>query len=435
MTDVFVAPAQSLQGEVRLPGDKSISHRAALLAALGTRPVHVENLAVAGDVDSTVAAVEALGAQVIRHEHDPSHVCITGRGMRGLQVDGVTIDAGNAGTLARLLPGILVGQAGTATIVGDASLGGRPMGRIADPLGAMGAKIELAAGGTLPMIVTGGGELAGIEYDLPVASAQVQSALLLAGLFADGPTTVREPARLRDHTERMLRLAGVRVARTADGAVTVHPAESVELPDLVVPADPSAAAPLIVAASVLDGSLLRLPELLLNPGRSGLLAVLARMGSRHSIERRHDVGGEPVGDVEIVASPLQRASITVAEMPTMIDEVPVLALLAQFLRGETLLKGLSELRVKETDRIHAVVLALRGIGVAIDEHSGDGLSIRGSGTRPDGGTIDAGGDHRIAMLGGIAGLVSRKGVTIIGAECVDISFPGFFDVLEALATR
>lgn len=430
MSDVFVAPAASVQGEVELPGDKSISHRALLLAALGTEPTRIFNLALSADVASTAAAVERLGATVERHPDDATDVRVTGRSLRGLDVDGATIDAGNAGTLARLLTGILAGQYGTATIVGDASLSRRPMRRVLDPLSQMGARIDSAAGGTLPLVVHGAGVLRGIDYELPVASAQVQSALLLAGLFAETPTTVREPAVLRDHTERMLRRAGVQIER-AGTSVTVHPVGELQLPDTTVPADLSGAAPLVAAAALLPESLLRVPTLLLNPGRTGFLDLLEKMGLRATTMHRTLLDGEPVGDLEVQHSNLRQVRVEWEDVPRMIDELPLVGLVAQFLRGETYVGGAAELRAKESDRVVTTVSALRGVGISAEEKP-DGFVVHGSGTRPEGGTVHAEGDHRIAMLGGIAGLVSRKGVTVCGADCVDVSFPGFFDLLEAL---
>jgi 3-phosphoshikimate 1-carboxyvinyltransferase len=434
MADVRIEPATGVQGQLLLPGDKSISHRALLLAALGTRQVRITNLGLSADVRSTARAIEQLGAVVaLSQDGDDTLAVVTGVGMRGLDPGGAPIDAGNAGTLARLLSGLLAGQPRATTIKGDASLSTRPMTRIITPLSEMGVEIDAADGGRLPLTIHGRERTSAIEYSLGVASAQVQSCILLAGLYADGPTTVHEPGMLRDHTERMLRRAGVTVER-AGSAVTVHPPDAVELPDTHVPADPSSAAFFLAAGTFLPNSMLRIPGVRANPGRTGFVDHLEKMGARIGVTGRATVDGEMVADYEVQHAQLRRARLEWHDVPRMIDELPILGLAAQFCQGETFIKGAEELRVKESDRIRTIVLALRAIGVAIDELR-DGFIVRGSGTRPDGGTIDSEGDHRIAMLGGIAGLVSRHGVTVTGAECADVSFPGYFEVLERLAVR
>ena len=437
MSTVHVAPATSVKGEVHLPGDKSVSHRALLLALASTRRVRIQNLAFGEDVLATLAAVEQLGAKVERDANDPSHVFVTGVGLRNIMppADGTPIDCRNAGTLARLLAGLLAGlpSGRTFELIGDESLSRRPMARIADPLNELGAKVELTSGGTLPMRVTSGGPLHGGTVELTVASAQVQSAILLAGLGAEGRTSVVEPGVLRDHTERMLRRAGVKVTR--DGrTVSVEPTDALELPDTTIPADPSAAAPLITAATVLHGSLLRLPGVIESEGRRGFVDVLEQMGAHVMESGRREQDGEPVVDYEVQHSPLRKAFIETSDVVRMIDELPILSLIGHFRKGEFVIRGAEELRAKESDRIEDLALALRRIGVSCQPLK-DGFIIRGSTVRPDGGTMDAAGDHRLAMLGGIAGLVSRHGVTIENADCVDVSFPGFFDVLDALAQR
>lgn len=437
MSSIHVAPATSVQGEVHLPGDKSVSHRALLLALASTRRVVVGNLATGADVASTLAAVERLGARVEPDPDDPTTFAVTGVGLRGIEPpsDGAPIDCGNAGTLARLLCGLLAGlPAGrTFELVGDESLSRRPMRRIADPLGELGADVRTSAAGTLPLQITSGGPLRGGAVELAVASAQVQSAILLAGLGASEPVTVREPALLRDHTERMLRRAGVRVQRR-ERAVTVEPADALELPDTRVPADPSSAAPLVAAATLLHGSLLRLPGVIDSEGRNGFVDVLEQMGGRISVGSRREQDGEPVADLEVRHATLGRTFVETSDVVRMIDELPMLALVAHFRRGEFVVRGAEELRAKESDRIEDLALALRHVGVSCQPLK-DGFIIRGSSVRPDGGRMDAAGDHRLAMLGGIAGLVSRRGVTIDGADCVDVSFPGFFELLDAIAVR
>jgi 3-phosphoshikimate 1-carboxyvinyltransferase len=439
MTSVHVAPATAVRGEVHLPGDKSVSHRALLFALASTRRVRIQNLATGDDVRSTLAAIEHLGAKVERlGEGDASiDIAVSGVGLRNIQptADGAPIDCGNAGTLARLLAGLLAGQPSGRefTLVGDESLSRRPMRRIADPLSELGARVGTTSAGTMPLTITSGAPLHGGEIELEVASAQVQSALLLAGLGADGRVKVTEPAVLRDHTERMLRRAGVTVQRNGS-VVTVDPAESLELPDTTIPADPSAAAPLIAAATLLRGSLLRLPGVIESPGRSGFVDVLEAMGGRVSVSNRREVDGEPVADFEVQHATIGRIFLETSDVARMIDELPVLALVAHFRRGEFVVRGAAELRAKESDRIEDLALALRHVGISCQPLK-DGFIIRGSSVRPDGGTMDAAGDHRLAMLGGIIGLVSRHGVTIENADCVDVSFPGWFDLLEAIAVR
>ncbi len=439
MSTLTVRPASSLQGELHVPGDKSVSHRALLLALVSSDPVHIHGLAPGADVASTRAAIEQLGAQVDPLDGDDSgaDVVVRGTGLRFLNQDAsVTINAGNSGTLARLLAGLLAGQPGQATIVGDESLSTRPMNRIAEPLRTMGAAIDLADGGTLPMVIRGSRQLAAGEFDIPIASAQGQGAVLLAALSADGDVTVRLPAAVRDHTVRMLRLAGLQVWQF-DGtrAATVRPPTAgVQLPEMFIAGDPSAAAPFIAAATVLHESLLRLPCVLQTPGRTGFTDALERMGARIALSARGTVSGEPVADLEVTSSGISRVDIERDDVPGIVDELPLLALLAQFCKGETVISGAGELRLKESDRITATVRALRDIGIVAEELP-DGLVVRGSGQRPEGGTIDAAGDHRLAMLAGIAGLVSRSGVEVVGAECVDVSFPDFFQVLESLAVR
>ncbi|MCB0879214.1 MAG: 3-phosphoshikimate 1-carboxyvinyltransferase [Thermoleophilia bacterium] len=437
MSTVHVAPATSVRGEVHLPGDKSVSHRALLLALASTRRVRIENLAQGDDVMSTLAAIERLGARVERDPSDPTVVAVKGVGLQGIEppVDGTPIDCGNAGTLVRLLAGLLAGQpAGREfELVGDESLSRRPMRRIADPLSDMGARVQTTPAGTLPITVTSGAPLHGGDVELTVASAQVQSALLLAGLGAETTTTVHEPGVLRDHTERMLRRAGVTVRRQGR-KVSVEPTDSLELPDTRIPADPSAAAPLIAAATLLRDSFLRLPGVIDSEGRRGFVDVLDQMGARVGVSNRRDIDGEPVADYEISHSNVSRTFLETSDVVRMIDELPILALVAHFRRGEFVVRGASELRAKESDRIEMLAQAMKRIGISVQPLK-DGYIVRGSSVRPDGGTMDAAGDHRLAMLGGIAGLVSRHGVTIENADCVDVSFPGFFELLDAIAVR
>jgi 3-phosphoshikimate 1-carboxyvinyltransferase len=427
---VNIRPASSVQGGVALPGDKSISHRAVLIGAIADGESRIAGFGRSGDTESTIAAVRALGVEV---EESGDELVVRGTGLRGLRAPAVPIDCGNAGTLARLLPGILAGQRGQRfELTGDESLRSRPMGRVAEPLAAMGAGVE-TEDGRLPLWIEAR-PLQPVRYELPVASAQVKSCVLLAGLYAeDGPTTVVEPVPTRDHTERMLRAAGARVLATA-GQVEVWSAERLDPLRLDVPGDFSAAAPFLVAATLLPASRLRLSGVGVNPTRIGLLHVLERMGARISLYNRGASGGEPIADIEVEHSDLVATEVEPAEVPTLIDELPLFALAASMAHGESRVRGARELRQKETDRIETVTDALRALGVRITA-SDDGFRVRGVPSRPKGGGVESGGDHRIAILGAVAGLVSREGVEIQGAEAVSISFPGFFDLLESVAER
>ena len=425
-----VAPGAALVGHIAVPGDKSISHRAVLIGAVADGETAVLGFGRSADTEATVCAVRALGVEVL--EDDVDALRVRGVGLRGLRAQREPIDCGNAGTLIRLLPGLLAGQEGRDfELTGDESLRSRPMERIAVPLARMGADLE-TDGGRPPIRVVGR-PLRGIEYELPVASAQVKSCVLLAGLYAAGETTVVEPAPTRDHTELMLRAAGARVVRRAHG-VSVQPAERLTLARVDVPGDFSSAAPFIVAATLLAGSELTIHGLGLNPRRTGLLAVLARMGARIAIFNRRSAGGEPVGDLEVRSAELVATMVAPEEIPLLVDELPLFALAAAAARGESVVRGAQELRLKETDRIEAVTNALRGLGIRIAA-SDDGFRVRGVPTRPKGGGMQSYGDHRIAMLGAIAGVVSRAGVDIEDAESVAISFPGFFDLLDSVTRR
>jgi 3-phosphoshikimate 1-carboxyvinyltransferase len=425
-----IEPAGSVQGGLAVPGDKSISHRAVLIGAIADGESAIEGFGRSADTEATIAAVRALGVEV---GDGGDTVRVTGVGLRGLREPGGPIDCGNAGTLVRLVSGILAGQEGRRfELVGDESLSRRPMGRIAEPLARMGAAVE-TDDGRLPLRIEGR-TLAPISYELPVASAQVKSCVLLAGLLADGgPTTVAEPVPTRDHTERMLRAAGAAV-RTAPGRVEVRPAERLRPLRLTVPGDFSSAAPFVVAATLLPGSRLRISGIGVNPTRTGLMDVLERMGARISLYNRTSSGGEPVADVEVEHADLVATEVEPDEVPGLIDELPLFALAASMARGESAVRGAAELRQKESDRIETVTNALRTLGVRI-KSSDDGFRVVGVPTRPKGGAMDSGGDHRIAMLGAVAGLVSREGVTVEGAEAVSVSFPGFYDLLESVAQR
>jgi 3-phosphoshikimate 1-carboxyvinyltransferase len=423
---LVVEPITRLVGHVAVPGDKSISHRAVLLGALCDGETRVTGFGRSADTEATIAAVRALGLEV--YEHGEDTLRIFGNGLRGLIAPGAAIDCGNAGTLVRLLAGILAGQRGEFELRGDASLSSRPMGRIAEPLARMGAGIE-TTDGCLPMGVHGR-PLAGIDYALPVASAQVKSAILLAGLFATGETTVVEPAPTRDHTERMLAAAGARIV-IRPTSVTVSPADRLRLGEVEIPGDFSSAAPFVVAATLVPGSELHLHGVNLNPRRTGLIEILERMGAKITVYNRREIGGEPGGDLEVRSASLVGTSVGAAEVPLAIDELPLFALAAACARGESRLTGAGELRAKETDRIDATVDALRALGVRA-RGSDDGLAVTGVPARLRGGRVASRGDHRLAMLGAVAGLASREGVRIEDAEAVAVSFPGFFAILDEL---
>ncbi len=423
-----IKPAVQLVGHVAVPGDKSISHRSVLLGALGEGETHVHRFGRSGDTQSTIDAVRTLGVEVEDVAED--ELIIHGVGLRGLPPG--TVDCGNAGTLMRLVMGVLAGQSGRFELTGDESLSTRPMERIAEPLRQMGATIE-TTDGHAPVIVEGSGALHGVSYELPMASAQVKSAVLLAGLNAEGPTTVVEPVPTRDHTELMLESAGVHVTRRPR-SVTIEPAIALHLGEIDIPGDISSAAPFLAAAALVPGSDITIHDVNLNPRRTGFLDVLERMGAHLAIFNRHKAGREQIGDVQIQYTELGAVEVNGNEVPLLVDELPLVALLAVHARGKSVVRGAQELRVKETDRIEAVTDGLRSFGAHVTSRP-DGWEINGVPTRLKGGRIDARGDHRIAMLGAVAGLASREGVEIVGADTVAISFPGFFQLLESLVKR
>ncbi len=422
-----VEPVPALEGHVAVPGDKSISHRAVLVGALCDGDVRVSGFGRSADTEATIATVRALGVEVV--EDDVDALRVRGVGLRGLTRPAESLDCANAGTLMRLVAGVLAGQRGRFELVGDESLSARPMERVAQPLRRMGARVETTEGHA-PISIEGT-ELRAIDYELPVPSAQVKSAVLLAGVLAAGTTTVVEPIPTRDHTERLLERAGAKVTRRP-GSVSVETADVLRLDDVEIPGDFSSAAPLLVAAAIVPGSTITVHGVGLNPRRTGLLDVLERMGARVSVYNRRPLGGEPAGDVEMRASELVGATVSRDEVPSLIDELPLLALAACHARGETVVRGAAELRVKETDRIAGVVEELRRIGAHI-RATRDGFRIKGVPARLRGGVVDARGDHRLAMLGAIAGVSSREGVELRGADAVEVSFPGFFEVLEQIA--
>jgi 3-phosphoshikimate 1-carboxyvinyltransferase len=423
-------PSGPLRGTVTAPPDKSLSHRAALLAAMSPDPVRVTGYLDAADTRSTLAAVQALGALV---DHRPDGLVVRGTGLREAAPGAGPIDVGNAGTLMRLLPGWLAGQRGGRwTLDGDASIRRRPVDRIAEPLRRMGATIE-AREDRFPPFTVAGAPLAAIEYELPVASAQVKSCVLLAALLAEGTTTVVEPQPSRDHTERLLLRAGVSVER-ADGRITVGCQDELELGEVHVPGDPSSAAFHVTAAVLVLGSRIVVEGMAANWTRVGFLRILERMGG--VVVGPLEAPGaplaaeEPVCELDVAHGPLAGTVVDAAEVPLAIDELPLVALLGCFAEGETVVRGAQELRVKESDRIATVVDGLRGLGAEI-EATADGFAVTGTGGLR-GGVLHAHGDHRLAMLGAVAGLASRDGVEVAGMEAAAVSYPGFEADLRAL---
>ena len=430
-------PQGPVRGTLVPAADKSISHRAAIVAAMGEGETLIENYLAAEDTLSTLGAVAAVGAGV---ERDGATVRVRGVGLRGARP--AAIDVGNAGTLMRLLPGWLAGQPeGEWTLDGDDSIRRRPVDRIATPLSLMGASIS-CRDDRLPPLVVGGSELRGIEYRLPVASAQVKSCLLLAGVLAAGETSVIEQRPTRDHTERMLRGAGATVAVEPVGTtvtvhgrlpaqrVTVSAAERLEPGEIVVPGDFSSAAFMLVAALLARGSEVRIEGVGVNPGRVGLLGILTRMGAAVEVIETAAAGREPVATVIARSGPLSATRIVEGEVPLVIDELPLVALAACFADGETVVSGAEELRHKESDRIATVVDGLTRLGAEI-EATEDGFAVTGTGGLR-GGTIDAAGDHRLAMLGAVAGLASEEGVEVRGFDAAAVSYPRFASDLDSL---
>jgi 3-phosphoshikimate 1-carboxyvinyltransferase len=423
------APGAALRGTLTPPPDKSISHRAALLGAMSSEPVRVTNYLDAADTRSSLDAVQALGALVDRR---PGELIVRGPGLRAA-APGAAIDVGNAGTLLRLLPGWLAGQdGGSWTLDGDESIRRRPVDRIAAPLGEMGAQLDARDGRFTPLTVTGR-PLRGIEYALPVASAQIKSCVLLAGLLAEGTTTVVEPEPSRDHTERLLARAGAGIERDCE-RVTVTCQDELELDAIHVPGDPSSAAFHVAATVLVPGSRLVVEGMAANWTRVGFFRILQRMGAIviGDLEDRASAAAddEPLCELDVAHGPLVGTRVTADEVPLAIDELPLVALLGCFAEGETVVEGARELRVKESDRIATVVDGLRHLGADI-EATEDGFAVRGTGGLR-GGTLHAHGDHRLAMLGAVAGLASREGVEVAGMEAAAVSYPGFTADLAAL---
>ena len=429
-------PAGPLKGTIRVPGDKSISHRSIMLGALAVGETRVTGLLEGEDVLATAAAMRAMGASVERIGEGEWRV--SGVGVGALLQPESPLDMGNSGTSTRLLMGLVASHPISASFVGDASLSKRPMGRVMEPLSQMGAGFEASEGGRLPLILRGAAPAVPISYRLPVASAQVKSAILLAGLNTPGTTTVIEPVPTRDHSERMLKGFGaelnVEIAKDGARVITVRGEAELRPQVIDVPGDPSSAAFFIVAALLVPGSELLIENVGLNPTRAGLVEVLRQMGGQIEELNAREVGGEPVADLLVKHSALKGIEVDPAVAPSMIDEFPVLFVAASLAEGKTSTSGLDELRVKESDRLAVMAAALRAAGVRVEER-GDGLVIEGSGGDPlpgTAGTIATHLDHRIAMSMAVAGLASRDGVEVDDTRPIATSFPVFEHMLDGL---
>ena len=424
-TATTVEPAGYVHGSLSVPGDKSISHRYALLAALADGRTTIGGYAPGADCETTLGCLRALGVDILR-EPDGSAVTVEGAGLDGLRSPEGPLDCGNSGTTMRLLAGILSAHDFETTLVGDSSLQRRPMRRVVDPLRTMGARIE-APDGRPPLTIVGG-RLHGVQFEPVVASAQVKSAVLLAGLHAEGETWVREPAETRDHTERALPMFGVSVLRRS-GAVGVMGGQRLHAATLTVPGDFSSATYWLVAAAALPGSSIEIVGVGLNPTRTRLLDILRTAGAMVDVTETETRSGEPIGTVAVAHHELKPITITAQDVPSLIDELPALAALAVH-GGGLRVSGAAELRAKESDRIRVLVSGLQRLGARVEEYP-DGFHVHGD-TAPTGGIVDACGDHRMAMAFAVAALGATGPTVITGHEIVDVSYPGFFDTLDTL---
>ncbi|AEF94856.1 3-phosphoshikimate 1-carboxyvinyltransferase [Desulfotomaculum nigrificans CO-1-SRB] len=428
--ELTINQIKQLKGETAVPGDKSISHRAVMLGALARGTTRVENFLTGEDCLSTVRCFRALGVPV----EGPDNGCLTiqGVGLNGLQEPVTILDAGNSGTTTRLMLGILAGQSFCSIITGDASLSRRPMARVTTPLAGMGAKFIGRDNNNLLPLAIRGGQLKPLNYQSPVASAQVKSAILLAGLFAQGETSVTEPTISRDHTERMLKSFGADIKQEGT-TVTIKGRPELKGRQVVVPGDISSAAFLMVAAAILPGSEVTIRGVGVNPTRDGLLEVLKNMGGQVELLNLRDQCGEPVADIRVKGSDLQGTEISGNLIPRLIDEIPIIAVAAACARGTTVIRDAAELKVKESNRLATVAGELTKLGAAVEELP-DGLIIKG-GKPLTGAVVDSHGDHRIAMAMAVAGLAARGRTVIKEAQCIPVSFPGFADALKSLAVE
>ncbi|SHH10776.1 3-phosphoshikimate 1-carboxyvinyltransferase [Thermosyntropha lipolytica DSM 11003] len=423
-----IIKSRGLKGEIKVASDKSISHRAAIFSALARGESVIHNYLEAADTISTLNCLRLLGAKI---EHNSAEVRIKGEGLHGLKEPDTVLDCGNSGTTMRLLTGLCASYPFFTVLSGDHSLNRRPMKRVILPLTLMGAEIEGRANGNYPPLAVKGKRLKGIKYDLPVASAQVKSALLLAGLDAEGETVISEPVKSRDHTERMLQAMGADLK--VDGlTITLQPGKELGPQEFLVPGDISSAAFFMVAAALVPHSEILIKEVGINPTRAGIIEVLEKMGACIKLENRRTVGGEPIADIAVKSSELKGISIEGEIVPRLIDEIPVLAVAMAAAQGTSVVRGAEELRVKETDRIRAIVSELGRMGVSIVELE-DGFIIEGDREKIKGAEVKSFGDHRIAMSLAVMGLIAEGETVIEGTEAVNISFPGFWDIMTRLA--
>ena len=415
-----------MSGTVAVPGDKSISHRAVMLASMAEGESRIRGFLPSEDTLRTVGMMIALGVDL--RERSPTEILVRGRGMRAFEEPQDVIDAGNSGTTIRIGAGILAAQPFLSIVTGDPYLRRRPMGRIVTPLARMGASISGRGGNTLPPLCIRGGNLRGLRYEMPVASAQVKSSILLAGLHADSPVTVAEPLPSRDHTERMLLSMGARVEQEGN-EITVHPAERLRPLSMTVPGDISSASFFLVLAACVPGSDLRVPSVGVNPGRTGLVSVLRRMGADVRFDDPREEGGEPVADIVVRGRGLGAAEVPPGEVPSLIDEIPALCAAAAMAEGRTEIRGAAELRVKESDRIAAMVKELSALGVSCGEYP-DGLWVQGPARIAGGRKTESHGDHRIAMSLMVLSAAAGVPVEVSDTACIATSFPGFPEALR-----
>lgn len=428
MTHIRIQGGLPLTGRCRVPGDKSISHRAVMFAALADGPSTVTNFLDGGDCHATIGVMRSLGVEV--EERSPTEMVIFGRGLDGLQEPSDILDCANSGTTIRLMTGLLAGQGFSAFLTGTPQIRRRPMHRIVKPLRQMGARIVGRQDGNFAPLGLGATTLRAMEYTLPVASAQVKSCLLLAGLYAQGLTVIREPGPARDHTERMLASMGAPIAVYGNTVHSERPDRPLSPLTIAVPGDISSAAFLLVAASIIPDSRITIADVGINPTRTGIVEALRAMGAKINYTNMREQSGEPVADLEVSATDLHGTTFGGEQIVTMIDELPVLAVAASQARGRTIVRDAGELRVKETDRIASTVSELRTLGANIEPTS-DGFIVEGP-TKLIGGAVESQGDHRLAMAMAVAALAARGHSTVYGAEVTGDSFPGFELTLQAL---
>lgn len=424
-----ITPSKVRGASVTVPGDKSVSHRALMLGSIAEGRTEVSGFLAGEDCLATLAAMRALGVEI--QQPKPTEMSIEGVGLHGLKAPSADLDLGNSGTAMRLMAGLLSGQPFDSVLTGDESLTGRPMSRIIEPLTMMGAAIESDCDGSPPLQVSGGLRLHGIHYDLPMASAQVKSAVLLAGLYAEGTTSVTEPAVTRDHTERMLRSMGVSVS-SVDGTIALSGGQSLRGCNVQVPADLSSAAFVMLAAVLAENADILITNVGVNPTRTGVIDILQGMGADIILENPQLLGEEPVADIRVRSSRLQGGPVDPALVSLAIDEFPVLFVAAAAASGKTEFSGIGELRVKESDRIAAMSEGLRNLGIQVDE-STDGAVVHGG--QFSGGTVQSHGDHRIAMSLALAGTVASDEVLVKDVAAVDTSFPGFCDCMASIGAN